>query len=483
MKNINWDDIIAEWSYRLPKGYPTMKDGKFTDPSELKVLHEILRENGINEIPSFTKSKSPVSDVITEAEEEEKTPIPSRVTKDMLLKAVEKLNPEQLSDKSITVLYRKIQSFLAFKPLRGALLAKGFPVTKPEYKDKSNPDLMTKSGFDMPKQIASELQQMLLGFDEKDYEEFVKYISGMSADGGYDTEKTGMKPINFPTTQGYGNLEELMPPFLSKEVAKAFAAYTGQDEKKRGVGMAEILMALVFVNIRNPEGAGDLQINGRLLEVKGAPAVLGDLAEFKDPRQVFLNNGREWEKLQGKNQQMKKGEPVLDDKGQPIFKNIQLQDLSHALTQLKEEETKLPDGKKINLAKKIATDLLNTTKGQGKKPLTDKDVNEGVDLIENWESATEGDINRVFGLTNFLRYAREEKFTAFIAFDYGKSSKKGDYVYVEGAPLDMAKKLMELRVPFEPATIGSDAAWPRINIRGREGTDSVVKESQEDLDY
>ena len=49
------NDILLEWSYRLKKGYPTMKDGKFTEPSELKVLHEILKENGINEMPSFVR--------------------------------------------------------------------------------------------------------------------------------------------------------------------------------------------------------------------------------------------------------------------------------------------------------------------------------------------------------------------------------------------------------------------------------------------
>ena len=42
---------------------------------------------------------------------------------------------------------------------------------------------------------------------------------------------------------------------------------------------------------------------------------------------------------------------------------------------------------------------------------------------------------------------------------------------------------MEERVPFEPAAIGTEAAWPRINVRGREGTDSVMKESEEELDY
>ena len=46
---MNLDDILLEWSYRLPKGYPTMKNGKFTVKSELKVLQEVLTEYGINE--------------------------------------------------------------------------------------------------------------------------------------------------------------------------------------------------------------------------------------------------------------------------------------------------------------------------------------------------------------------------------------------------------------------------------------------------
>lgn len=465
------NDILLEWSYRLKKGYPTMEDGKFTDPSELKVLHEILKENGISEMPSFVKSKTPVSDVVTEAEEEEKTPIPSRVTKDMLIKAIEKLNPEQLSDKSIRVLYGKIQSFLAFKPLRGALITKGFPVTEPTLnKDGS----IKKSGFDMPKKIANELQQMLIGFNEKDYERFVKYISGMQPDGGYDSAKTGMDPINFPTDQGYGNLEELMPEYLSKEVARSFAAYTGQDEKKRGVGMAEILMALVFVNIKNPKGAGDLQIDDKLLEVKGAPAILGSLASFKNPEQIFIDNGKDLMKLKGRQSTSKAAQAKLE-KGIATYNKLLKSDLSYGISQIAREEPEI--------AKSITTDLLKSTIG-GKKPLNEDEVKKGVDLIKNWKNATEGDINRVFGLTNFLRYAREERFTAFIAFDYGTTgAKKGDYIYVEGTPQQMAEKLMEERVPFEPAAIGTEAAWPRINVRGREGTDGVMKESEEELDY
>lgn len=41
---VDWDEILTEWSYRCPKGYPTVVDGKFTEYEEVKVLNEILEE-------------------------------------------------------------------------------------------------------------------------------------------------------------------------------------------------------------------------------------------------------------------------------------------------------------------------------------------------------------------------------------------------------------------------------------------------------
>ena len=45
---INFDDILTEWSYRLPKGFPTVVDGKFTERNEVIILNEILEEKGLN---------------------------------------------------------------------------------------------------------------------------------------------------------------------------------------------------------------------------------------------------------------------------------------------------------------------------------------------------------------------------------------------------------------------------------------------------
>lgn len=47
---VNWDEILTEWSYRCPKGYPTVVDGVFTEHEEVKILNEILEERGFDSI-------------------------------------------------------------------------------------------------------------------------------------------------------------------------------------------------------------------------------------------------------------------------------------------------------------------------------------------------------------------------------------------------------------------------------------------------
>lgn len=45
--SVDWDNILQEWSYRCPKGYPTVVDGVFTEYEEVKILNEILEKSGI----------------------------------------------------------------------------------------------------------------------------------------------------------------------------------------------------------------------------------------------------------------------------------------------------------------------------------------------------------------------------------------------------------------------------------------------------
>ncbi len=44
--DVDWTEILDEWSYKCPKGYPTVVDGQFTEYEEVKILNEILVQRG-----------------------------------------------------------------------------------------------------------------------------------------------------------------------------------------------------------------------------------------------------------------------------------------------------------------------------------------------------------------------------------------------------------------------------------------------------
>lgn len=60
---MNIDEILTEWCYRLPKGYPTVVNGIFTDKEEVRILNQILQENGL---PTYKHEQKRLSESLTE---------------------------------------------------------------------------------------------------------------------------------------------------------------------------------------------------------------------------------------------------------------------------------------------------------------------------------------------------------------------------------------------------------------------------------
>ena len=427
MKNINWDDIIAEWSYRLPKGFPTMKDGKFTVKSELKVLQEVLTEYGIDEMPSFVKSETPVSEVIVEADLD----VPKKTTADLAAvidiatrtgKAIGKDKP-----KTLAALYNRIAAFDLYKPIKNALTAAGF---------KSE-----DGGFNMPKQIANELQRMLENLPPEMYPGFIEYI-----------QKSKEDRVEFPES-AQGNFKTLLAGTgISDEMTIALAKYTGQDEGKKGVGMAEIMMALAFGNITKPEGKGDVYLKDvGELEVKGYWARLGSA------------NG-----------------PQL--KNSEIVKNALSQiDCSIAGPKIVYDNTSYEAPKGLAAA---AIKYPDKIKGVFVTLLQEAELPE-IDLVnkvdeDTWTDAVK--LNRLWGLCVLQRYQEVEKFKAFLACDLGASSKKpapntGAYLFGQGETL--LETLWEEECGFQGFNLGS-TSWPRIAHKAGGQSNKDLEESYEE---
>lgn len=421
MTQLDFNQIINEWSYRLPKGYPTMKDGLFVNHEEIEVLREVLKEHGVNELPNFVKIQErelPVSDNTISEE---------RLNKDAIIDLIKKMDTDALSDDAIQKLYNRIKAFTVFKPMRSALKAKGFAVDE-------------KTGkFDIPKQISNRLQGFLEDLPPNSYNTFINYIQDPK------------QQVAFPAKVGWGDMSLDIPDQIDRGVLKAIAYYTGQDERKRGVGMGEILMALVFDNITKP-GKGDLYLNGGEFEVKGAGAILGALGSVSpgDVDAILEPVG------------------ITNANKKPIYKDTQYNKakLASAL------QASAADGNGDSV--KEVTKQLMVASG-----VNSTHANTAADLVSDWNNASSGDVNRVFGLGNFLQYAEKENFTRFIAIDYGSGAKgDGQYAYVQGSPEEMAKQLMDLKVGFQGASVSS--LWPRIDATG--GPADVLKESEEELD-
>lgn len=49
--SVDMNEILEEWSYRLPKGYPTIVDGVFTERGEVEILNQLLEERGLQALP------------------------------------------------------------------------------------------------------------------------------------------------------------------------------------------------------------------------------------------------------------------------------------------------------------------------------------------------------------------------------------------------------------------------------------------------
>jgi len=179
------NDILLEWSYRLKKGYPTMEDGKFTEPSELKVLHEILKENGIKEMPSFetpvtVEERSPLLEdeeletldapSLPDNAKEPDTEFKNKASAEEVRKKFEEAvkAAEVLGPKTLGKMYNRLAAFSLYLPIKNALDGSGYTKVK---------DKKGKVKYDMPEKIANELQMKLEDLNAAGYKDFIDFLN------------------------------------------------------------------------------------------------------------------------------------------------------------------------------------------------------------------------------------------------------------------------------------------------------------------
>jgi len=248
MKNINWDDIIAEWSYRLPKGYPTMKDGKFVDQAELQILQEVMYEYGFKEPLNVEAKKKDNPEPESQAE---------AITKEQLI--------ANLSDPKLDISPRTLAKI----------------------------NLLMRRNVNFESAIEGRVREYLTDRDEDKFEAIVDILY----EEGNEQEKVSAYLKNRTI-----RAEDLAGAPV--KIADAFAI-TGLTAKSLGnlavykwnatprIGDLEVLLAILLDGGSRPLGAGDLAVNNQPCEVGGLNKRLTGQKGVNNPvtvQKAFVDN-------------------------------------------------------------------------------------------------------------------------------------------------------------------------------------------------
>ena len=299
----------------------------------------------------------------------------------------------ELDDKQVAKLYKRVSNFGNYRNIKNTISKKGYG--------------------SLTKQYSQQIQSILEDLPREEAEKFSNYLQDES------------KQANFPTNHHKGNLLDTLKSKtgLSEGVIRAVFAHTAQDEKKRGVGMGELAMTLLFKNVSNTVGGkGDLSIDGGEFEVKGNGAKLGSKGGIS--RDSFINAYSKYN--------------VEFDGAKFIYegKSYNKSGLAFLISDLFRKENK--------------GDILSTTK-EFLQNVVGLPTDTRITKIDYNDPAS---INRNIGLMHFIDYSNKEGFNHFMCHDFGSSRKMtggntGKYIYVNGSPESMAEGLDKLGVNFE----------------------------------
>jgi hypothetical protein len=395
-------------AYKFPKGYPDVNN-----PEEKAMLISLVEQQlslfSDDELAAMVKKDTgiDVDDIDNEAE--------LKITFNKLSPELKKRigidTPEQFQKALDTVLNLRTQPVILQV------------LTDKEY----NPIILDR--------YSKEITGLIQDIPDKDRQRFIDYL------------KDSSKQINFPTNK-VGNIESnLEKTGLHPNIISRTISHTTQDEGKKGVGMGELALSILFKNITSAGSKGDLAIDGQEFELKGSPATLGEKPEaFKvDPEKL--------EKL-------------------GITKNVE--QVKQRSGRVVNKTSMIVDGEKVplNQFSRVISNLYS--RAEDKKSFEDilksilKDdikLGEGVDARFNKIDFDDpASIQKNIALMNFIRYANKEDFEHFLVHDYGQGgSNNGEYIYTSGSPEKMADDLFNSEVEFE--NIGINNLRPRIILK------------------
>lgn len=388
-----YEKIIRDNCWKFDKGYPDSQE----DINYLKTLIE-------QEIETVDVNSIVPGDTSGEEQEKVVDVIKDYTSEDIiaLFKSLE------LDQAQLNKLFNRVNNFSSYRPIRQE-------VNKAGWNEK------------IRKKFAKEIQDLIEDLSPEDKQKFIKYLNSDKIDF-----------LDVVPDNGVGKLATtLASTGVPLDIVSKIISHTSQDEGKRGVGMGEVGLTLLFRDVNASKGKGDLSIDDKEFEIKGQGARLG-------PAPFTLLPAFD-EKL---------GKYGIEAKNSKLFFN----DKSYRLNQLSQ----------------VLVDAYNATEDKEGFKAAFKDIlvndnklgSTAVDArFKNIDFTKPESFNTEIGLMNFIRYANAEGFSHFLTHDYGTSSSapnQGNYIYVSGDANKMADKLKAGGVKFEVIT--PNVLRPRIGF-------------------
>jgi hypothetical protein len=232
---MNFDHIVREWFYRLPKGYA---DAPYTT-EELAILDEVLAENGVNlnevdELDQAFLDAEPVEELYESADSVKIT-----------LADIKKLldNPVVKLDNDDLIKIHRVIANSAFKEKTiNYLISKN--IAPENYSLGNNAvDIVFNKISSLP-----------------DVTDVIKYFDSPKDLTWKEDGRGNIKDITGLSDTSIGEMIKIQP---------------GPDAGGSATGPAEIAFSLLFKNVKNATGGGDLELNGKTVELKGKGGRLG----------------------------------------------------------------------------------------------------------------------------------------------------------------------------------------------------------------
>ena len=253
------DAIIREWFFRLPKGYATAPYSK----EEMDTLHEVLEENGLNG-SVFANEDFQLDQAFHDAEEvdlkdkkhsledlqEWKDDHRHLINEEIKLPEVIKLLgdvKDRLDQDDLT----DIQAVIIRSAFKGKVLK--------YFADKQ----IVPDAYQLGEKSVRILFNTISALPNVD--EVVKYF-----------ESPKKLVIG---DDGRGSLEDSGLP--KDTLLQMMTMQPGADRGGNATGPGEVALSLLFSNVTNYTGGGDLEFDGNTLEVKGKDARLGQQSRGK----------------------------------------------------------------------------------------------------------------------------------------------------------------------------------------------------------